>query len=112
MKDPVQGTFTVASADHYVTGHMDYLMSFRVDGVVSGPGIAPTPIRRDPVVVRTRDWIQVGQTFSALVDRTDPARAIVSFPSTDAQGHDSDDARQAAEELAQRMAAEQGEAPQ
>lgn len=111
MKDPVEGTFVVAAADHYVTAHMDYIMSFRVDGVVTAPGIPPTPIRRDPVVVLKRDWIQIGQGFPALVDRSDPKRAIVTFPSTKKRGRSSADSRQAAEDLARHLGGENGSQP-
>ncbi len=107
MKDPVGGEFIVAAADHYVTGHMNYLMAFSVDGVVTAPGVSPTPIRRDPVVVRTEDWIQVGQVFPAIVDRADSERAVVSFPATEKAGHSSDESTQTAEDLVRRMSAEQ-----
>jgi hypothetical protein len=109
MKDPVDGEFTVASADHYVTGHMDYVMAFRVDGVVTADGVPPTPVRRDPVTVRREDWIQVGQVFPATVDRADPKRAVISFPATEKAGHSGNESRQAADDLARRMAAEQDE---
>lgn len=110
MKDPVDGTFTVAAARHYVTAHMDYIMSFEIDGVVTAPGVPPTPIHRDNVLVLTRDWIQVGQVFPALVDRADPKRSIVAFPSTKAGGQSDAEARAAAEELARRMGGEAGAA--
>ncbi|GAA4174947.1 hypothetical protein GCM10022287_19610 [Gryllotalpicola koreensis] len=107
MKDPVEGEFTVASADHYVTAHMDYVMAFRVDGVVTAPGVPPTPVRRDPVTVRREDWIQVGQVFPATVDRADPKRAVIAFPVVENAGHSSSESRRAAEGLARQMASEQ-----
>jgi len=106
MKDPVEGKFVVASADHYVSGHMDYILAFRVDGVVTADGVPPTPVRRDPVTVLRADWIQVGQEFPAVIDRADPKRAVISFPSTDKPGHDSDYGKHAAEDLARRMSAD------
>jgi len=106
MKDPVAGEFTIAAADHYVTAHMDYLMAFRVDGVVTAPGVPPTPIRRDPVTVRREDWLQVGQVLPAVVDRARPSRAVITFPSVDKRGRSSRESRQAAEDLARRLSAE------
>ncbi|MCU1527720.1 MAG: hypothetical protein JWP75_1483 [Frondihabitans sp.] len=111
IKEPVQGDFTVAAV-RLLAHTPGFYYEYDVDGVVSGPGVTPTPVHRGGILVREQDALAPGQVFPALVDRSDPRRSVVDFPSTK-PAHQASPAENAAaaEELAARMASEKQQRP-
>ena len=104
MKDPVAGEFTIAAL-RTTARNPGWFLNYEVDGVVSAPGVVPTPVHRGDVMVRWAEPLAVGQVYPAVVDRADPRRCVIDFPSTEATRVPSRGAReQAAADLAQRMA--------
>jgi hypothetical protein len=81
LRDPVEGTFRVTAVASRIDGS-DREFHARVSGVVTGPGVSPTAVqtwvRR---VLRLEDLPAADQEYPALVDRKDPSRFEVQWPS-------------------------------
>jgi hypothetical protein len=76
MKDPVQGTFqltAVSAAPYQATSG-----NFNATGVVSGPGLAPTPIEHKGMA-KVSKWPFPGMTLPVTVDRAEPTKVRIEW---------------------------------
>jgi hypothetical protein len=76
MAHPVEGTLLV-TACNLPAGNAVY-STYRLHGIVSGPGLAPTPVRHRGIA-RVRKWPLPQRELPVLVDRTDPARLLIRW---------------------------------
>lgn len=92
MKEPVAGTLRLVSVDYYGG-------TARVTGVVSGPGLEPTPVEHT-IDIPSHKLPIVGQDLPVTVDRTDTRRLRVEWQDVPT---DKELAFERAEQLAQQM---------
>ncbi len=99
MRDPVRGEFRVA--DRYFAHPGSSSFREMLTGVVTGPGVAPTPGEH----LTDTDGRWVGRdVLPVMVDRADPARFVVLWDEVPKPDWRADARRQAAD-AAQRMSA-------
>ena len=100
MKDPVEGELVVAGVtmpDPSATSQ-----NYRIEGVVSGPGITPQAVVHRGVV-STGKWPNIGDHLPVTVDRAKPERIVVHW---DRLSTGRDQAQSRAERLAAQMRGE------
>jgi hypothetical protein len=106
MKDPVEGTVKVVgitTPDPTATE-----TNYRLDGVVSGPGIEPQAVVKHGMMSVSK-WPQIGDTLPVTVDRSNPEHFVLHLENI-ATGHQQ--AAQRAQAIAAQMREGQsGDAP-
>jgi hypothetical protein len=76
MKDPVEGSLNVVGIsmpDPTATS-----ANYRLDGVVSGPDVPPTPVVHHGMA-SVRKWPSPGQVLPVTVDRAKPERLVINW---------------------------------
>lgn len=104
MKDPVDGTLTVASIT--MPSPTATSMNYRIDGVVAAPGIAATAIVHHGVA-SVNKWPRPGDVLPVTVDRAKPERLVIQW---DRLPTGREQAQTSAQELAEQLRASLGEA--
>jgi hypothetical protein len=104
MKDPVEGTLTVASIT--MPSPTATSMNYRIDGAVAAPGVPATAIVHRGVALVNK-WPRPGDVLPVTVDRAKPERLVIQW---DRVSTGREQAQSSAQDLAEQIRASLGEA--